>query len=178
KFGLAPVVTKHKLQLLDLFSDSALTELLESHPRDHLQAFTMGTDCENRHEWQSVDTAGASGRDLFGAIAAGHLWFNIFRVQRFHSRFRDLLDQLFGEISEARPGFRCFNQTATLIISSPNALVYYHADAQPNFLWHVRGARRVWVYPAGECDIICQEFMGDIFVSNLADDVSYHTDFL
>src|SRR2546422_745990 len=146
--GLMPVVTKHRLHELDLFSDSALIELLESHPRDQLQAFTMGTNCENRHEWQPVDTASASGRDLFAAVARGHLWFNVFRVQLFHSRFRDLFNQLFGEMSELYSGFPCFNQTTTLIISSPQALVYYHADAQPNFLFHVRGSKRVWVYPA------------------------------
>ena len=177
KFGLAPVITKHRLHLLDLFSDSALTELLESHPRDQLQAFTMGTDCDNRHEWQPVDTAGASGSDLFRAVAGGHLWFNIFRIQLFHTRYRDLLGQLFSEISELCPGFRCFNLTATLIISSPKALVYYHADAQPNFLWHVRGSKRVWVYPAGDGELIDQELMEDIFASYSDEEVPYKPEF-
>src|SRR2546427_5781550 len=125
KFGLAPVITKHKLQLLDLFSDSALTELLESHPRDHLQAFTMGTDCENRQEWQPVDTAGASGPDLSRAAATGHLWFNIFRVQLFHRRFRRFIGQFFGEISEGHPGLGFFNQTRDIINFSPNPLGYF-----------------------------------------------------
>src|SRR2546426_10839808 len=116
KFGLAPVITKHKLQLLDLFSDSALTELLESHPRDHLQAFTMGTDCENRQEWQPVDTAGASGPDLFRAAATGHLWFNIFRVQLFHRRVCDLFDPLFCASLQGPPGLCCVNLNRALII--------------------------------------------------------------
>ena len=64
KLGPIPVVAKHRLHELDLFSDSALIDLLNSHPRDQLQAFTMGTDCENRQEWQPVDTAGATGSDL------------------------------------------------------------------------------------------------------------------
>jgi hypothetical protein len=177
KFGLAPVITKHRLHLLDLFSDSALVELLESHPRDQLQAFTMGGDSENRHEWQPVDTAGASGSDLFRAVAGGRLWFNIFRVQLFHAGFRDLLGQLFGEISGLCPRFRCFNETATLIISSPNAFVYYHADAQPNFLWHVRGSKRVWVYPAGDHELIDQELMEDIFASYSDEEVPYKPEF-
>ncbi len=176
-FGRMPIVAKHKLHKLDLFSDSALIELLETHPRDHLQAFTMGTDCENRHEWQPVDTASATGKDLFAAVARGHLWFNIHRVQLFHPRFRDLLSQVFAEISQLNPRFKSFNQNTTLIISSPQALVYYHADAQPNFLLHVRGSKRVWVYPAGDRDLIDQELMEDIFASYMDEEVPYKAQF-
>ena len=177
RLGLAPVIAKHGLHELDIFSDSALIHLLETHPRDQLQAFTMGTDWENRHEWQPVDTAGASGVDLFNAVSKGHLWFNIFRVHLFHSPFRDLLNRLFSELTEANPDFHCFNQTGTLIVSSPKALVYYHADAQPNLLWHVRGSKRVWVYPAEDAELIDQELMEDIFASYIDEEVPYRREF-
>jgi hypothetical protein len=177
KLGPIPVVAKHRLHELDLFSDSALIDLLNSHPRDQLQAFTMGTDCENRQEWQPVDTAGATGSDLFSAVANGHLWFNVLRVQQAHPTFRELLRQLFSEFVQLNPGLQCFNQNATLIISSPQALVYYHADAQPNLLWHIRGSKRVWVYPAGDVELIEQELMEDIFASYMDEEVPYKAEF-
>src|SRR5437879_2996445 len=175
--GAAPIVAGHRLHELDLFTYSSLIDLLESHPRDELTAFTMGSDWENRHEWQPVDTSGVSGRELFNAAAGGRLWFNILRVQLFHSRFRDLLDQLFRELSELNPGFRSSKQSATLIVSSPRALVYYHADAQPNLLFHVHGSKRVWVYPANDRDLIDEELMEDIFASQMDEEVPYKPEF-
>jgi hypothetical protein len=34
-----------------------------------------------------------------------------------------------------------------LLISSPDAIVYYHLDCPINMLWHLRGTKRVWAYP-------------------------------
>src|SRR6266446_2634722 len=70
-FGMQPIVATHRLHQLDLFSDAALLDLLENYPRDQLQAFTMGTDPLRWQDWQPVDTAGASGKQLFAAVAGG-----------------------------------------------------------------------------------------------------------
>jgi hypothetical protein len=64
-----------------------------------------------------------------------------------------------------------------LIVSSPSALVYYHADAQYNLLWHIRGTKRVWSYPAGDRTLINQEMMEDIFASYADEEVPYHPEF-
>ena len=177
EFGLRPVLAKHRLHELDLFSDSALLELFDTYPRDQMQAFTMGLNPTSRYEWQPVDTTGASGKDLFDAVNHGRLWFHFFRVQNFNALYRELLKQLFAELSETCPTFQSFNQTGTLLISSPNALVYYHADALPNLLWHIRGSKRVWVYPAGDRDLVNQELMEDIFASYTDEEVPYERRF-
>ncbi|MBL6432514.1 MAG: hypothetical protein HPM95_21345 [Alphaproteobacteria bacterium] len=41
----------------------------------------------------------------------------------------------------------CFNRQLRILISSPNARVYYHADVRPGLL-HIRGEKRIWLYPA------------------------------
>jgi len=168
-YGQRPLVAKHRLQELDLFSDSALTDLLHSYPRDRLQAFTMGTDPEKRTDWQPVDTAGATGQDLLQAVSRGRLWYNVQQVQSVDRRYRDLLDGLYAGLSGRCAGFRPHRMSCTLIISSPTSQTYYHADAQPNLLWQLRGVKRVWAYPAGDRRLIDQELMEDIF-ANFADE--------
>jgi hypothetical protein len=176
-FGQRPFVARHRLHELELFSDTALIEMLSTHPRDQFQAFTMGTENSNIHEWQPVDVSGVSGKEMFSAIARGRFWFHLFRMQKVHPRCKELLDQLFAELSEMLPRFRPVNSSATLILSSPTALVYYHADPQFNFLWHIRGKKHVWSYPAGDRELIDQEMMEDIFASYADEEVPYKPEF-
>jgi hypothetical protein len=176
-FGKRPFVARHRLHELELFSDAELIQVLKNHPRDQLQAFSMGTDASNIHEWKPVDVGGASGREMFSAIARGRLWFHLFRMQNTSAQYRDLLDRLFHELSDMHPNFTPVNRSATLILSSPAALVYYHADPQFNFLWHIRGSKRVWSYPAGDRDLIDQEMMEDIFASYADEEVPYKPEF-
>ena len=176
-FGRKPFVARHRLHELELFSESELIRVLENHPRDQLQAFTMGNDACNIHEWKPVDIGGASGKEMLSAIACGRLWFHLFRMQKTSSEYKDLLDQLFREVSDMDPNFRPVNRSATLILSSPTALVYYHADPQFNFLWHIHGSKRIWSYPAGDRELIDQEMMEDIFASYADEEVPYKEEF-
>ena len=176
-YGRKPLLARHRLHELELFDDRALLDLLDNYPRERLQAFTMGTNPLERSDWQPVDTTGASGKDLLAAVTSGRLWFNVLQVHLVDRRYRELLDRLYGELSEQCPEFRPHPLSSTLIISSPGALVYYHADAQPNLLWQLRGKKRVWVYPAGDRSLIDQTLMEDIFASFADEEVPYRTEF-
>jgi hypothetical protein len=176
-FGRRPLRAPHRIHDLEMFSEEALVKLLDEYPRERLQAFTMGTDPENRKDWQPVDTAGASGHALWEALKKGRLWFNVLAVSIVDPRYRTLIDRLYAELEARCPGFRVHRSSATLIISSPGALVYYHADAQPNLLWQLRGTKRVWVYPAGDPELVDQDLMEDIFASLADEEVPYRSDF-
>jgi hypothetical protein len=176
-FGSQSVVAKHRLHRLELFSDAALLDLLENYPRERLQAFTMGADPLNWRDWRPVDTTGVSGRQLFEAVTRGRFWLNILQVHLVDRRYRDLIDDLFAEISDQCSGFRPLRTYGTLLISSPTAMVYYHVDAQPNLLWHIRGAKRVWIYPAGDKELISQDLLEDIFANFADEEVPYRAEF-
>jgi len=176
-FGQRLVLARHRLHELALFSNAALLDLLESYPRERLQAFTMGADPANREEWRPVDTTGASATDLLAAVTSGRLWFNVLQVHLVDRRYRDLVEKLYGELTEHCPHFRPHQTFCTLLISSPTSLVYYHADAQPNLLWHIRGTKRVFIYPAGDKTLIDQELMEDIFASFADEEVPYQIEF-
>jgi hypothetical protein len=49
-----------------------------------------------------------------------------------------------------------------LLISSPNAIVYLHADYTPNMLWHIRGTKRIWIYPAYDKRTVSRERIEEI----------------
>ncbi len=176
-FGTRPLAAPHRLPALDLFTDEALIELLEKYPRDRLQAFTMGTDPLEWTAWKPVDTAGVSGRQLFGVVQRGQLWLNLQQVHQVDRRFRDVLERLYADLSDQCPGFRPSKTTATLLISSPTAMVYYHTDAEPNLLWHIRGRKRVWIYPSQDRELISQRLMEDIFAHVIDEEVPYRREF-
>ena len=58
-----------------------------------------------------------------------------------------LLDGIFEELARLVPGFRPYKLNLGILISSPGAQVYYHADVPGQSLWHLRGTKRVYVYP-------------------------------
>lgn len=163
-FGSRLVVATHDLQRSVLFTDAALVDLLDAHPRKNLHALTMGSDPTRPEDNRLALTEGVSGAELLRAVYSGRLWLNITRVTDSDLRYRALVDSLYEQIAADVPGFVARSSQATLLVSSPGALVYYHADGPASVLWHIRGHKRVWVYPAGDSRYLEREDLEDIFV--------------
>lgn len=161
-FGKRPLVATHNLQQSELFTDAALIDLLDRFPRKNLYALTMGVD-PARTENRLALHDGVSGADLLRAVKNGRLWLNVTRVDRADRSYRALIDQLYARVAAQAPGFKPEFSQGTLLISSPHALVYYHADGPASVLWHVRGRKRVWVYPALDDRYMQRELLEDIF---------------
>jgi len=176
-FGSLAQLGRHRLESLNLFSDDKLVDLLDNYPRKRLQAWTMGNDLLRREDWTAVDTTGATGKDLLAAVKSGRLWYNIVRLDLFDPVYRDLVNQLYAEMAGDCPGFNPISAFGTLLLSSPNALVYYHADGPPTTLFHVRGSKRMWVYPAGDPRFVSQYFLEEIFGSAMDEEVPYSPEF-
>lgn len=140
----------HHLAETGLFEDDALIALLDTVPRESVHPYTMGHDPEATSQWQRGKVSTLPGAELLEAVRNGQLWLNVVRIHDHDSKMRELVTALYGQITEQTPGFDITDVSATLLISSPTAQVYYHADNQPNALWHVRGRKRVYVYPAGD----------------------------
>jgi hypothetical protein len=164
---------RHRLTELDLFNDDQLIDLLDNYPRNRLQAWTMGTDLLHREDWKAVDTTGVSGKDLLTAVKTGRLWYNILRLDLFDPCYRELVDRLYGEMASDCPQFKPLSVFGTLLLSSPRALVYYHADGPPTTLFHIRGHKQMWVYPARDERFVSKYFMEEIFASAMDEEVPY-----
>jgi hypothetical protein len=169
-------VGKHRLHERQAFSDEALIGLLARHPRERLQVFSSGTDPRRfKEDWHLVEADRASPHEIMAALAKGRLWVNLQRIDQ-STTLGPLVNGLYESLQQICAGLQPFSIQASLFISSPGAIVYYHADASPNLLWHLRGTKRIWVYPAQDKRLVPQPLMEDIFAGTV-DEVPYSGDF-
>jgi hypothetical protein len=169
------VRSSHRLGELDLFTDDVLGNVLERHPRKELQAFTLGSD-PARNEWTPVDVGSASGIEILAAVRAGRLWLNVLKLDAAHATFARLQAELFSELAWCDFGVLPGTPHSSLLISSPDALVDFHADAGPNILWHIRGDKRVWIYPNSE-RFLDRSLLEDIFAGIRGETLPYDPEF-
>ncbi|MEY4933055.1 MAG: hypothetical protein RLZZ403_1375 [Pseudomonadota bacterium] len=176
-FGTRACAGTHALHEHALFTDEALADLLDHFPRQHLYALSMGLDLARPDQNRLAATDGVSGAELLRAVANGRLWLNVTRVDLADARYRQLIDRLFGELVSLVPGFNPIARRGTLLISSPRAMVYYHADAAPTLLWQIRGRKRIWIYPALNERFLKRELLEDIFTGVRHEYVPYDAAF-
>ena len=175
------VVARHHLgddaTTSSLFTDASIAALLDDYPPHLLFTLTMGTDPERMAENERLDHEGRSGAEILEAVRKGRIWCNITNVDSVDGRFRTLTDQLYREIAEEVVGFVGTETHATLLVSSPNAMVYFHVDGPPSFLWHVRGHKRCWVYPALDESVLPRALLEDVFAGARQEYVPYLSQF-
>jgi len=178
-FGLIAQVNQHSYHKLPLFTDEALIELLDNYPRRWLQAFTMGDDPTDSSDWKCVDINEAStGEELWRAVNAGRLWFNITHIEKYSDEYAALIDGMYDHIGKQCAHLQ--NPKAnyiTLLISSPKAHGYYHLDAEPNMLWHLRGQKTIWVYPAMDTKFVPQHYIEDIYAGEIDENLPFDPSF-
>lgn len=170
------VKVNHSLTDTQLFTNESLIEIFDQHDPDELLVYRMGDDHRNLGDFQFGSRGKLSSTDLLEAVQAGHLWLNIINLTTNHEYFRVLVDQMYDELQEKVPGFRTVYRSANLLVSSPNAQVFYHADAPLNMLWHLRGEKKVWVYPDDE-KFAPKKWVEMIFTRESDDDLPYDPDF-
>ncbi|MDQ2850026.1 hypothetical protein V3G39_03785 [Dermatophilaceae bacterium Sec6.4] len=166
----------HRLAETGLFEDEALIALLDTIPRESVHPYTMGSDPVATSQWQRGKISTLPGAELLETVRRGQLWLNVVRVHENDPKMHDLLTSLYEQIAQRAPGFDITDVSATLLISSPTAQVYYHADNQPNALWHVRGSKRVYVYPGGE-PFLSTQHLEQIVSGNSDEQLPYRKDF-
>jgi hypothetical protein len=148
-FTRANVAVRHRLHERPMFDNAALAELLDRYPRDRLGVFTMGDDPVAWKSWRRGDAGTLTGAELLAEVAAGRLWLNLRQTNHAIDAYAELADEIFAEI-KAATGQTTFKHDLGLLISSPNAQVFYHLDTPLVMLWQLRGKKRVWVYPRQE----------------------------
>jgi hypothetical protein len=167
-----PICVTHRLHKSPLFSGDALAALIERYPRKHYSIIHMGAQGSDRRFWREGDLGGLSGREVMDAISNGRLWLNLRRVDLVDRNYKKLLDAIFTELHERIPGFTPVSYQGGILISSPNAQVYYHADLPGQALFQIMGHKRVYFY-APQKPFLAPEQMEHIAVSGLEVDIPY-----
>jgi len=167
----------HKLADTGLFTDEALIDLLERHPTDKLDVCTMGAADHPVYpnRFRTGDCRGVPGKVLLEAAKAGRVWINVREAMNVHADYKEVLDAMYGELS-MKTGNKAFNPRGGILISSPVAKVPYHFDKTETILWHVRGRKRMYIYP------LTQKFIPDAahessLTNHMEDDLPYDKSF-
>jgi hypothetical protein len=169
------ITVNHRLSETGLFSDEALAVLLDKHPSNQLDVCTMSQEHKlYPNKFRTGDFRNADGKTLIEAAKAGKIWINVRKAMNIHPEYKDVLDRMYGAIAEIT-GQPTFNARGGILISSPAAQVPYHCDQTETILWHVRGKKRMYLYPTTE------EFLPDavyqqIITDDREDDIPYTKD--
>ncbi len=177
KFQKEVLTFGHDLESTGLFTDEALIKLLEKHPSEQLDVCSMDENPDPRYPNQFLtgDFRGVPGETLLAAAKAGRIWINVRKAMNIHPEYKSVLDKMYGNLAE-KSGCKVYNANGGILISSPISQTPYHFDKTQTLLWHIRGKKRVYVYP------LTQKFISDenyeaIITNALIDDLPYHSDY-
>lgn len=146
-FGEVAVKARHMLEESQLFSDDALAALVDKHPRELCDFCTPTHDSDGAEVLPAGEIGDMRGDALMAAAHQGRLWINLRRATNTHPEYGDLIDKAFADLKRLAPRFRPTRYSGGILISSPSARVPYHLDKTDVVLWHIRGVKRVYVYP-------------------------------
>ena len=141
------IVARHRLHQREMFSDEGLIDLLDRYPREAMGIYTMGLDPLDSKSFRAGNAPDLSGRELFQAIHEGRIWVNMRKANEHLPDYHALTREMFDALEEQTPGLKTMKQDTSILISSPNAQVFYHLDVPLVTLWQVRGVKNVWLYP-------------------------------
>lgn len=170
-FGAELIRLNHRLVDTGLFSREAVARLIENCPREHFGLESMCAEID-RPDKIYGELGGASGAEALAAIEKGRMWMNLRRIMDWEPRYRDLLDRVFAEFEGRIPGFRTFKRNIGVLVSSPGAKVFYHADIQGQSLWQIEGVKSVFVYPTSKV-FVRPETVEKILLRETDEDMPY-----
>ena len=177
-FGKDFQLLEHNYHQSSLFNDAALIDILDNYPRNRLQCYTMGKDPLNHKDWTPVHIDKLSGEEIMTALKKGRMWVNVIHINEYKNEYIELVDAMYEKINA-----NCKNITnakgsfSALLISSPGIQVYYHLDADPNMLCHLKGTKKVWAYPNKNERFATQQYIEEIIGQERHENLPYNLDF-
>jgi hypothetical protein len=145
-----PVLFHHRFCDHPLFSDAGLAGIIDGHPDDLTDLNINRFDADGRLvKLMTGDRKGQGGAAVLEAVSRGELWVNLRHVNETHPGLAGLMAEMHAGLVAHNKRFKSARLDTNLLISAPGAKVPYHADQPEVMLCHVRGAKRIWVYPNG-----------------------------
>lgn len=146
-------VHAHDLNARGFGEDAWLEALLDRCPAELFDINLYDYDEEGQVSLRTGARGRSSGAELLAAIKAGRLWVNVRSAEEAAPDLWAAATDQFARIQAAYPGLKAVNTAGQLILSSPKARVPYHFDPAGVVLFHLRGRKRVFVYPGDEAHL-------------------------
>lgn len=163
---------RHRLHLAPEFSELALAALLNRHPKALTDICTMGDNPADRESWRAGDPGAMTGRELLDAVRQGKLWINLREAMNTDPVYKPLFEALFAQLRRLNPGYDPIRAYGGILISSPRAQVFYHADVSETLLLHVKGEKRFRIYPP-RAPWLADESMEEILHLSQTEDIPF-----
>jgi hypothetical protein len=175
-FGNRPISFRHRLVETGLFSDEALARALDRCPPDLYDINLFDFDADGQHVMTTGTRGALAGAEVLEGLKRGRLWMLIRRATREVPEWGDAIARAYREIArEAGRPFRPMGVTGQLLLSAPGAAVPMHADAPFVILFHLRGRKRIWIYPDDEAHMP-RRAMEQIVMRQQTEDLPYSRD--
>lgn len=143
----------HTLVEQGFAEDEALAAILDRYPAELFDINLYDYDEAGQVSLRTGARGRLSGAELLEAIKQGRLWVNLRQVETGWPELWQAAMEDFAAIQSAYPGMRAVKTAGQLILSSPKARVPYHFDAAGVVLFHLRGRKRLFVYPGDEAHL-------------------------
>ena len=143
----------HDLIAQGFAEDAALAALLDRYPADLFDINLYDYDDEGQVSLKTGARGRLDGGQLLEAIQQGRLWVNLRDVETGWPELWAAAMAEFAKVEAAYPGLKAVKNAGQLILSSPKARVPYHFDAAGVVLFHLRGRKRIFVYPGDEAHL-------------------------
>lgn len=143
----------HGLIAQGFAEDEALAALLDRYPADLFDINLYDYDDEGQVSLRTGARGRLDGGQLLEAIQQGRLWVNLRGVETGWPELWAAAMAEFRQIQRAYPGLKAVKTAGQLILSSPKAGAPYHFDAAGVVLFHLRGRKRIFVYPGDEAHL-------------------------
>lgn len=146
-------VHPHGLVERGFASDAALAAMLDRYPADLFDINLYDYDADGQATLRTGARGRLNGEELLAAIQQGRLWVNVRSIETGWPELWAAVMEEFSKVQGAYAGLRAVNSSGQLILSSPKARVPYHFDAAGVLLFHLRGRKRIFVYPGDEAHL-------------------------
>lgn len=143
----------HSLVDQGFATDEALAAVLDRYPAELFDINLYDYDDEGQVSLRTGARGRLDGAELLAAIQQGRLWVNMRSVETGWPELWAAAMAEFGKVQSAYSGLRAVKNAGQLILSSPKARVPYHFDAAGVVLFHLRGRKRIFVYPGDEAHL-------------------------
>ncbi|MND96357.1 hypothetical protein D3C80_886470 [compost metagenome] len=143
-------VIAHDLIAQGFAEDAALAALLDRYPAELFDINLYDYDDEGQVSLRTGARGRLDGAQLLEAIQEGRLWVNLRNLETGWPELWAAAMAEFKKVEAAYPGLKAVKNAGQLILSSPKARVPYHFDAAGVVLFHLRGRKRIFVYPGDE----------------------------
>lgn len=169
-------VFEHGLNAKGFATDEALSALLDRYPPELLDINLYDYDEEGQFTLRTGERGRMDGAGLLEAIQAGRLWVNMRDIHTGWPELWAAASEDFHRVEAQFPGLKAIKRAGQLILSSPKARVPYHFDAAGVVLFHMRGRKRVFVYPGDE-DHLPEKHMELVVAKQTTEEVPYRLAF-